>query len=154
MKKYLIAIVVACMLVACGKKADPVVSPKEQLIQPIYQQFLTSCSGVVITDVTSQAIAYGTCMGYARGFADGHQVTIDGIQRGSLNVDVQRARLWCIPPSTTNVVVMEVVVSWISQYPEEYHQLMNQFNGINAATAVIVRALGTSRDFDSQRCIK
>ena len=153
MKKYIVVIIAALMLVACSKPVEPIL-PKEELIQPIYQRFLTACSGVIITDIPSQAVAYGTCMGYARGFADGHQVTIDGIQRGALDIDVQRARLWCIPPSTTNAVVMETIVAWISQYPNDFNKIMTQFNGINAATAVIVRALGTSMEFDSKKCNK
>lgn len=152
MRLLLTALLLASVLVGCGN--DPVPPPplKERLVEPIYQRFLTACSGVTITDGTSQAIAYGTCVGYTRGFADGHQVTIAGIQRGSLEVDVQRARLWCIPPSTTNVTVMEVVVSWIAQHPADFEKLMSQFDGINAATAVIVRALGTSVDFSAAGC--
>lgn len=152
MRFILVALMSISILAACGKEPTQPVQVKERLVEPIYQRFLTACSGVTITDGTSQAIAYGTCVGYTRGFADGHQVTVAGIQRVGLEVDVQRVRLWCIPPATTNVTVMEVVVSWIAQHPTEFEKLMSQFDGINAATAVIVRALGTSVDFSAEGC--
>lgn len=156
MIRNIFVILAATLLVACGQKVEdarpPVIGDSMVLVAPMFQQFLTACSGVTITGVTSQAIAYGACMGYARGFADGHQVTIDGIIRMGPSPSVQQARLWCIPPSTTNETVMRAVVSWISEHPSEYDMFMQKFNGINAATSIIVRALVSNVAFDPSKC--
>jgi predicted oxidoreductase len=83
---------------------------------------------------------------------DGHQVTIEGIRRSGNEESASAARLWCVPPSTTNSTVMEVVVAWVNQHPNDYESIMGQFNGINAATAVIVKAMVTSVDFHKSKC--
>lgn len=154
MRRLICVVMAVGTLVACSPNTTPppAQQPAPQLIQPVYQRFLTACSGVTITEETSQAIAYGTCVGYTRGFADGHQVTVEGIRRGGFGAEAQTARLWCIPPSTPNSTVMAVVVDWIAQHPQDFDNIMSQFDGINAATAVIVKALVTSVDFHKSRC--
>ena len=154
MIRYLVGVVLCGMLVACGDKVPAPSAPVEsQLVSPVYQRFLTACSGITITDATSQSIAYGVCMGYVRGFADGHQVTVDTIQRANqTSTDIPVIRLWCIPPSTTNSEVMKVVVQWIATYPSTHDDIMRQFNGINAATAVVVKSLMSSTEFNPDKC--
>jgi hypothetical protein len=122
------------------------------LIAEVYREFLTNCSGVTITEPVSQAIAYGTCVGYARGIADGHQITVDGMAKMMPGKDTGRVRLWCVPPSTTNETLMSVVVLWIDANPKEYAVLSSRFDGITAATAVIVKALGTAAEFRAAKC--
>ena len=151
MRWIMYALIALSTLTACGPAPAPTPAAPA-LVSPVFIRFLTACSGVTITDVTSQAIAYGTCVGYARGFVDGHQVTIEGIRRSGNEESAYAARLWCVPPSTTNSVVMEVVVAWVNQHPQEYESIMGQFNGINAATAVIVKAMVTSVDFHKSKC--
>jgi Rap1a immunity proteins len=138
-------------LVGCSDPA-PSVPLQPPLIAEVYREFLTNCSGVTITETVSQAIAYSTCVGYARGIADGHQITVDGMARILSNKDTDRVRLWCVPPSTTNEIMMGVVVSWIDNNPQEYIALMDKFDGITAATAVIVKALGTAPEFKADKC--
>lgn len=105
------------------------------------RMFMERCSGVVVTNAVTNTFAYGVCLGYVRGIVDGHQLTVGTMKRNLHGGGTTVAQLWCMPPKTTNDVLMGVIFSWVHAHPEDVHYLLSRQPSTTGATSIITSAI-------------
>lgn len=117
-------------------------------LQPDESAFITACGGFQVSTKMDMLIATTSCMGRARGFIDGHQMTIHLQHQFARDMkSVPMTGMWCVPPSTTDGQVMSAVVSWIRANPTQFHEVYDKYADRPLAAALSIISVSIHQTF-------
>jgi len=96
-------------------------------------QFIALCSGLDVSDEAVKLLGLSNCLGRLRGFVDGHQLTVQLMK--------SKDRMWCVDADVKDKEVFDAVIDWAVENPKQVSEITRDFEGINAATAIAIRAI-------------
>lgn len=110
----------------------------------VSDDFISTCSGVYLTNQAAYHVATANCMGRIGGFVAGHSMTVElnKMYIADSGQDVNLPAMWCVPADVSDITLMQTTINWIKTNPSEHARIISEYQGVTGALIVATKAIG------------